>query len=192
MSSSINETVQRTGTGLGTVWAIDTAHSSVEFSVKHMMISTVKGAFQHVEGTITWDGHDFETAQVRARIDTGSITTHNEQRDQHLRTNDFFNAEQWPDIVFESTRVEQHGDDEFKVYGNLTVRDATRPVVLDTEFDGLVEKDAFGKRRAGFTATTDINRKDFGINWNAALETGGVLVGDKVKITLHIAAVQQD
>ncbi len=178
-------------TATATTWAIDSAHSNVEFSVKHMMISTVKGMFQHVEGTIQWDGQNVESASVNARIDSSSITTFNEMRDNHLRTNDFFNAEQWPDITFKSTRVEQDGDD-IKVYGDLTIRDVTRPVVLDTEFEGLVEKDAFGKRRAAFTATTEINRKDFGVNWNAALETGGVAVSDKVKVTLHIAAVRQD
>jgi len=192
MKSSISEVVQSPKTDLGTIWAIDAAHSNVEFRVKHMMISTVKGAFQTVEGTITWDGQHFETANVRARIDTGSITTYNEMRDNHLRTNDFFNAEQWPDITFESTRVEPDGDNAFKVYGNLTIRDVTKPVVLDTEFDGLMEKDAFGKRRAAFTAETEINRKEFGIVWNGAIEGGGVVVGDKVKVTLHIAAVQQD
>jgi polyisoprenoid-binding protein YceI len=188
-TSEVTRTAAATGV---TTWAIDGAHSNVEFAVKHMLISTVKGSFQHVEGTITWDGKRFDSAQVSARIDSSSITTYNEMRDNHLRTNDFFNAEQWPDITFRSNRVEPTGDDEFKVYGDLTIRDVTRPVVLNTEFDGLVEKDGYGKRRAGFTATTEINRKDFGVNWNAALETGGFAVGDKVKVTLHIAAVPQE
>lgn len=179
-------------TSVATTWAIDSAHSNVEFSVKHMMISTVKGMFQHVEGTVQWDGKNFETASVHARIDSSTITTFNEMRDNHLRTNDFFNAEQWPDMTFTSTRIEPDGDDEFKIYGDLTIRDVTRTVVLETEFEGLMEKDAFGKRRAAFTATTDINRKDFGINWNGTIEAGGVVVGDKVKVTLHIAIVQQD
>jgi polyisoprenoid-binding protein YceI len=174
-----------------TTWAIDTAHSNVEFSVKHMMISTVKGAFRTVEGTIHWDGQNLESASVEARIDSSSITTFNEMRDNHLKTNDFFNAEQWPDMTFKSTRIEPHGDDEFKVYGDLTIRDVTKPVVLDTEFEGLMEKDAFGKRRAAFTATTNINRKDFGVSWNGAIESGGVVVGDKVKVTLNIAAVAE-
>jgi polyisoprenoid-binding protein YceI len=156
-----------------------------------MLVSTVKGAFQHVEGTIDWDGRTFETARVRARIDASSVTTYNEMRDNHLRTNDFFNAEQWPDITFESRRVEVTGDDEFKVYGNLTIRDVTRPVVLDAEFDGLIDKDAYGNTRSAFSATTTINRRDFGVNWNAALEAGGFAVGDKVTVNLHIAAVPQ-
>lgn len=179
-------------TSVATTWSIDTAHSNVEFSVKHMMISTVKGMFQQVEGTVTWDGQNFETASVTARIDSSSITTFNEMRDNHLRNNDFFNAEQWPDMTFQSTQIEPDGDDEFKLHGNLTIRDVTQPVVLDTEFEGIMEKDAFGKRRSAFTAQTTINRKDFGVNWNGAIESGGVVVGDKVKVTLHIALVQQD
>lgn len=175
-----------------TTWAIDSAHSNVEFSVKHMMISTVKGMFQQVEGTIQWDSQNVESASVNARIESSSITTFNDMRDNHLRTNDFFNAEQWPDVTFRSTRVEPTGDGTFKVYGDLTLRDVTRPVVLDTELEGIMEKDAFGKRRAAFTATTEISRKEFGVNWNGAIEGGGVVVGDKVKITLNIAAVQED
>jgi len=178
-------------TGLKT-WSIDSAHSNVEFSVKHMMISTVKGMFQNVEGTAKWDGSNFETASVEARIDTSSITTFNEMRDNHLRTNDFFNSEQWPDITFRSTGVEAKGDDEFVVHGDLTIRDVTQPVKLKAEFEGLMERDAFGKRRAAVTAETSINRGDFGINWNGAIEAGGVVVGDKVKVTLHIALVQNE
>jgi len=177
---------------VATTWSIDSAHSNVEFSVKHMMISTVKGMFQNVEGTVNWDGQNRESASVEARIDSSSITTFNEMRDNHLRTNDFFNAEQWPDMIFQSTRVEPKGDDEFQVHGNLTIRDVTKPVVLDTEFEGMMEKDAFGKRRAAFTAETTINRKDYGINWNGTIEAGGVVVGDKVKVTLHIALVQDE
>lgn len=173
-------------------WDIDAAHSNVEFSVKHMMISTVKGQFSDVEGAIQWDGQNFENAAVNARIDTSTITTFNEMRDNHLRNNDFFDSEQWSDITFASNRIEPAGDGEFKVHGDLTIRDITRPVVLDTEFDGIMERDAFGKRRSAFTATTEVNRKDFGVNWNGAIEGGGVVVGDKVKITLHIAAVQRD
>ena len=175
-----------------TTWAIDTAHSNVEFTVRHMMISNVKGMFQNVEGTVEWDGRSFETASVNARIDASSVTTFNEMRDEHLRTNDFFNAEQWPHITFESTRIEPVSDDRFKIHGDLTIRDVTKPVVLDTEFEGLMEKDAFGNRRAAFTATTEINRKEFGVNWEGVIESGGVVVGDKVKITLHIAIVQSD
>jgi polyisoprenoid-binding protein YceI len=177
---------------VATTWAIDSAHSNVEFSVKHMMISTVKGMFQHVEGTAQWDGKHFDTAKVEARIDSSAVTTFNEMRDNHLRTNDFFNAEQWPDMTFTSTRIESKGDENFKIHGDLTIRDVTKPVVLDADFEGLMEKDAFGKRRAAFTATTEINRREFGVNWNGTIEAGGVVVGDKVKVTLNIAAVANE
>ena len=174
-----------------TTWAIDSAHSNVEFSVKHMMISTVKGQFSTVTGTLEFDPARPETASVDASIDTASVTTFNQMRDNHLRTNDFFNAEQWPAITFKSTKVEPAGEDRFRIFGDLTIRDTTKPVVLDAELDGIVAKDAFGKRRAAFTATTEINRKEFGVNWNAVVEGVGVTVSDRVKITLHIAAVQE-
>lgn len=172
-----------------TTWTIDAAHSTVEFSVKHMMISTVKGQFGAVEGKIWMDEANPANSRAEAKIDAQTITTHNEMRDNHLRTNDFFNAEEFRYITFKSTKVEPKGD-EFKVYGDLTIRDVTKPVVLDVELDGIMEKDAFGKRRAAFSATTSINRKEFGVNWNGAIEGGGVVVGDKVKIELHIAATQ--
>lgn len=172
-------------------WTIDSVHSNVEFSVKHMMISTVKGQFSDLEGAIRFDANDPESSFVEASIDTASITTFNEQRDEHLRTNDFFNAEQYREITFKSNQVEVVDEDRLKVHGDLTIRDVTKPVVLDTEYEGQIV-DAYGQQRASFTATTEISRSDFGINWNAALETGGVVVSDKVKVTLHIAAVQQD
>jgi polyisoprenoid-binding protein YceI len=131
------DTVTATQIKTGT-WTIDSAHSNVEFSVKHMMISTVKGQFSNVEGTIQLDADQPEKSAVNAKIDTSSITTFNEQRDEHLRTNDFFNAEQWPDMTFQSTKVEQVSDDRSKVHGDLTIRDVTKPVVLDTEFDGQI------------------------------------------------------
>jgi polyisoprenoid-binding protein YceI len=174
-----------------TTWAIDPIHSNVEFSVKHMMIATVKGQFSQVEGTIQFDEAHPETASVMAAIDATSVTTFNEMRDNHLRTNDFFNAEQYPAITFQSTRVEPVNEDRLRVYGELTIRDVTRPVVLDTEYEGRI-LDAFGNQRVAFTATTEINRKDYGVNWNGAIEGGGVVVSDKVKITLHIAAVRRD
>ncbi len=189
MTTSVNtQASAQVGTS---VWAIDSAHSNVEFSVKHMMISTVKGQFADVKGTIRFDETNPEAAYVEASIGTASVTTFNEQRDQHLRTNDFFNAEQYREITVKSTKVERAGNNRYRVYGNLTIRDVAQPVVLDTEYEGQI-RDAFGKQRAAFTASTEINRKDFGVNWNAAIETGGVVVGDKVKVTLHIAAVRQD
>lgn len=173
-----------------TTWTIDPAHSSVEFKVKHMMISTVKGQFGAVEGTITIDEANLANSSVDAKIDTQSVTTHNEMRDNHLRTNDFFNAEEFRYITFKSTKIELEGDEEFKLYGDLTIRDVTKPIVLEAELDGFMDKDAFGKRRVAFSAETDINRKEFGVNWSGAIEGGGVVVGDKVKVELNIAATQ--
>jgi polyisoprenoid-binding protein YceI len=179
-----------TATQTATTWAIDTAHSSAEFAVKHMVVTTVKGRFAIADGAIQIDGQAPERSTVTANIDVASVDTGMEQRDAHLRSDDFFNAEQYPVMAFASTKVEGSGD-EWKLYGDLTIRDVTRPVVLDVEFEGQ-GKDAYGKDRAGFTATTKINRRDFGVNWNGVIETGGVVVSDSVKITLNIAAVRQD
>jgi polyisoprenoid-binding protein YceI len=172
-------------------WSIDGAHSIAEFAVKHMMISTVKGRFRDLSGTVQIDERHPESSSVDAAIETASIDTGVEQRDAHLRSEDFFDAERFPRITFRSTSVAREDDDEWQVYGDLTMHGVTRPVVLDLEFEGETI-DAWGKRRAAFTATTTINRHDFGLNWNGVIEAGGVVVQDKVKITLHIAAVLQD
>ncbi len=170
-------------------WNIDPAHSIAEFAVRHMMVSTVKGRFGSLEGAIEADEANPLASSVRATIDVASIDTHDEQRDAHLRSDDFFNAEKYPHITFVSKRVERVDDENYRVVGDLTIRDVTKEVVLDTEFEGQV-RDPYGNQRAGFTATTQINRGDFGVNFNGVLETGGVIVGDKVKITLHIEAVR--
>jgi polyisoprenoid-binding protein YceI len=170
-------------------WNIDASHSIAEFAVKHMMVSTVKGRFGTLEGAIEADEADPLSASVRASIDVASITTNEPQRDAHLRSDDFFNAEKFPRITFASKRVERVDDENYRVVGDLTIRDVTREVVLDTEFEGQV-RDPYGNQRSGFTATTQINRSDFGISFNGVLETGGLIVSDKVKITLHIEAVR--
>ena len=179
---------QRTATA-ATTWAIDTPHSNIEFGIKYMMISTMKGAFRTVAGTVIWDGQNFDTASVDVRIDSASITMFNDMLDDRIKQNDFFDTEQWPEIAFKSSRIEPAGDSHFQVHGDLTLRGVTQPVILATDFDGLVESDMFGKRRAAFTATTDINRADFGLTWNAPLESGGVAVSDTVRITIYIATV---
>lgn len=176
-----------TATTTGT-WTIDSAHSVAEFSVKHMMVSTVKGRFREVEGALSIDEERPERSSVSATIAAGSIDTGVEMRDNHLRSADFFEAETYPALTFRSTSVERVDDERWRIAGELTIRDVTRPVVLETEFEGQI-RDAYGKQRAAFTATTQINRKDFGLNWNGAIEAGGVVVGDRVKIELHIAAV---
>ena len=171
------------------IWTIDPAHSIAEFSVKHMMISTVKGRFATLEGAAEIDVENPFLSSVRASIDVASITTNEPQRDAHLRSDDFFNAEKFPKITFVSKRVERVDAENYRVVGNLTIRDVTKEVVLDTEFEGQV-RDPYGNDRAGFTATAQISRGEFGVNFNGLLETGGVIVSDKVKITLHIEAIR--
>jgi polyisoprenoid-binding protein YceI len=153
------------------------------------MISTVKGHFSDVAGKVIVEDGDPTTAQVDVTIGVASIDTHVEQRDQHLRSPDFFDVERYPALTFQSTKVERAGDDRYRVHGHLTIRDVTRPVTLDVEGTGGL-RDPWGNERAGYTATARINRKDFGLNWNQALETGGVLVGDDVKISLEVELVR--
>jgi len=171
-------------------WTLDPTHSIAEFSVKHLVVTTVKGRFREVEATLNIDEDNIENSSVTANIDVASIDTNLADRDAHLRSDDFFNAEQYPKINFQSTRVEKVKGDKYLVHGDLTIRDVTRPVALDAEFEGEIN-DPWGNRRAAFTATTQISRKEFGVRWNQALETGGAVVSDNVKITLHIEAVEQ-
>lgn len=172
-------------------WTIDPVHSNVEFAVKHMMVSTVKGHFRSFSGTIDIDEANPEDSSVTASIETASVDTGEAQRDAHLRSADFFDVERFPQMTFRSTRVERVDDTHWKVVGELTIRDVTKDVVLDTEYEGQI-KDAFGKQRAAFTAETVLNRHEFGLNWNGLIETGGVIVGDKVRVTLNIAAVREE
>lgn len=171
-------------------WQIDPSHTLVEFAVRHMMVSTVKGRFGRVAGTIVLDDADLTRSSVRADIDTTSIATGDEQRDGHLRSVDFLATEEFPTIAFVSTRVEPLGEDRARVTGDLTIRGVTREVVLDAELNGQGQS-PFGKQVAGFSARTSISRKDFGLNWNVGLEAGGVLVGDTVKISLEVEATAQ-
>ncbi len=171
-------------------WQIDPSHSLVEFSVKHMVVTTVKGRFTNVTGMIVEDMADITQSAVEVEIDAVSINTHDEQRDNHLRSADFFDAANHPTLTFKSKRVEIISGDEIRVIGDLTIRGSSHEVVLNTTINGQA-KTPFGTEIAGFTAETSINRKDFGLNWNVALETGGFLVSDKIKITLEIEAVKQ-
>lgn len=173
-----------------TTYAIDPMHSSAEFAVKHMMVSNVRGRFRDLEGTIHLDEAEPTRSEVRATIQTASIDTGVEARDNDLRSENFFDAERFPTIRFRSTAVERIDDERWRVRGDLTMRDVTRAVLLETELEG--RGTGFeGEERIGFTAQTSISRKDFGLAYNAVLETGGVVVGDKVRITLHIEAVAQ-
>ena len=173
----------QTRTGIST-WAIDPTHSIAEFAVKHLVVTTVKGRFRDFEGTLHIDEARPENSSVSASIDVASVDTSVPDRDVDLRSDNFFNAEKYPKITFRSTRVERVGDADYKVYGDLTIRDVTKPVILDTEFGGEAD-DPWGGHRAAFTATTEISRMDFGVRWNQLIESGGAVVSDKVKITLE-------
>ncbi len=171
-------------------WNIDNSHSYAEFSVRHMMITNTKGRFTKISGSFDFDEAALTGDSVEATIEVDSIDSHDEKRDGHLRSPDFFDVATFPNITFKSTNVEKTGDNEFKVTGDLTVRDVTKSVVLEVEYNGQ-NKTPWGATVAGFSAKTSINRKDFGLNWNVALETGGWLVGEKVNIALEIEGATQ-
>jgi polyisoprenoid-binding protein YceI len=171
-------------------WEIDPVHSEIAFSVRHLMVATVRGRFNQFQGVIAFDPAHPEQGRVEVTIEAASIDTRNEQRDNHLRSPDFLDAEQYPTITFTSRRIESSGDNRFRVTGDLTLRGVTKEVVLDAEFLG-VTKDPWGGERAGFTARTRLNRHDFGASWNVALEAGGWLVGDTLEVTLDIEAVHE-
>ena len=170
-------------------WAIDASHTNIEFAVKHLMISTVRGHFGGVEGTVTLDGDDLSTARISAEIDASTVTTRNEQRDGHLRSADFFDVENHPKLTFRSTSVDVVSEDELKVTGDLTIRGTTQPVTLDVELEGR-GSDPWGNDRIGFTATTKIRRSEFGLTWNQVLETGGVMVSEDIRIRIESELVR--
>ncbi len=174
--------------GTKTVWNLDPAHTLVEFSAKHLMITTVKGRIAEVEGTIHTNESDPQKSSVEVTLKGASIDTRNDQRDQHLRSGDFLDADTFPEIKFKSKRIE--GDaKEFKLTGDLTIRDVTREVTLDVEYGGRT-RDPWGGERVGFSANGKIDRRDFGLIWNQALETGGVVVGNDIKINIEVEAVK--
>ncbi len=172
-----------------TTWNIDTTHSGIHFSVRHMVIAKVRGSFQKFSGTVSLDEQDLTASSVSVNIDTASINTGVDQRDAHLRSADFFEVEKFPAITFQSTKVEKGPGSGLRVTGKLTLRDVTREVVLDAEQLGI-GKDPWGNVKAAFEAKTSIDRRDFGLKWNQALEAGGVLVGEKIEITLEVQAVK--
>lgn len=169
-----------------TVWKVDPVHSEFTFKVKHMMISTVTGEFENFDVTAETDGDDFTNANVKVEVDVNSIKTKNTDRENHLKSNDFFNAEKYPLITFKS---KSFGGET--LVGDLTIRDVTKEVALGTEFNGIAV-DPYGQTKAGFELNGEINRKEFGLMWNAVTETGNVVVSDKVKIAVNIQLVKQD
>jgi polyisoprenoid-binding protein YceI len=169
-------------------WNIDSAHSGIHFSVRHMVISRVRGAFDKWQGTIQFDEDDPSASRVSVRIDASSIDTREPKRDEHLRSADFFDVANHPEIAFDSRRVEKGKGDRYRVIGDLTIRGTTAEVELDAEYLGA-GVDPWGNRRIGFHARTRLSRKQFGLSWNQVLETGGVLVGDEIEISLDVQAV---
>lgn len=171
-------------------WKIDTTHSQVTFSVKHMMVSTVKGNFHVFGGKLDIDEANPANSWVEAEADVKSVNTRDENRDNHLRSGDFFDAESHPTISFKSKKVEPAGDNEYRVLGDLTIRGVTKEVLFNAEYSGQV-KDPYGNQRAGLSAKTAISRKDFGMTFNGLLESGGAIVGDKVTIEIDLEATKE-
>ncbi len=185
----MNGTVSSSTPGV-TVFTIDPSHSHVEFAVRHLMIATVKGSFKEVEGTVRFDASNPAATEVSVTINPASIDTREPQRDTHLRSGDFFDVEHFPEIRFIGRRTNGTFDDAFELVGDLTIRGITREVVLKVQPEGS-GTDPWGNQRAGYSATAKIRRGDFGLTWNQALEAGGVLVGDEVKISIDVELVKQ-
>ena len=171
-------------------WNIDSVHSVAEFKVKHMMISNVKGNFTGISGTLELDEADVANSKIEATLDAASINTREAQRDTHLKSADFFDVEKFPTLSFRSTRITRTGEDELAVEGDLTIHGVTRKVRFAVEGPTAPGKDPWGNTRIGISATTKINRKDYGLTWNAALETGGILVGEEVTITVEVQFIK--
>jgi len=170
-------------------WTVDPMHTQVEFSAKHMGLMTVKGHFTGVRTAIDLHEDDFTASSVEATIEAGTLITYDQRRDAHLKSPDFLDVEQFPTITFKSTRIERAAHDGYKMTGDLTIRDATRPITLDVVYSGQA-KDPMGGVHAGFSASTTIKRKDWGLTWNVALETGGLLVSEDVKLALEVEVVK--
>lgn len=173
-----------------TKWASDATHSELGFKIKHLMITNVSGSFKDFEVEMTSQQDDFGTAQVSVVARMNSINTNNNQRDEHLRNSDFFEVEKYPDMLFTSTKIEKLDEETFYLYGNLSLKGITKPVKLNVEYSG-VTKDPWGGERAGFIVTGKINRSEWNVSFNAALETGGVVLGEEVKINAEIQLVKQ-
>ena len=170
-------------------WTVDASHSSIEFSVKHMMIANVRGSFHTFTANVIADAADLTTAEIDFSIDVNSIDTRDTGRDGHLRSGDFFDVENHPNLTFKATSIARKSSDDYTMIGDITIHGVTLPISFDVTFEGE-GKDPWGNERAGFSATASLNRKDFGLNWNSVLETGGVLVGEQVKIHVQLEAIK--
>jgi polyisoprenoid-binding protein YceI len=173
-----------------TKWILDPTHSELQFKIKHLMISTVTGQFNKFSGTAETDGEDFTTAKVDFNADVNSITTNNEQRDAHLKNSDFFDEANHPQLTFKSEKLQKINNEEYKLYGTLTIRGISKKIIVDVELGGITT-DPWGNTRAGFTVTGKVNRHDFGVSFGAVTETGGLLLGDEVKIIANVQFVKQ-
>ena len=178
-------TLDLTGT-----WDLDPSHSRLGFAARHAMVATVRGGFNVFSGVIVLDHANPEKTTAEVEIDAASISTGNDQRDGHLRSADFLDVEQFPTLTFRSTSAEQVDQDTYRMVGDLTIKGQSRPVTLELDFQGS-SLDPFGNTRAGFEGRTTINRKDWGLSWNVAIEGGGILVGEKVKIELDVSAIKR-
>lgn len=179
-----------TATEVKTTWSIDPAHSEIQFKVKHMMVSTVTGAFNEFEGMVETENDGFEGADVRFSANVGSIDTNNAQRDEHLKSDDFFNAARYPKLTFQSKSFTKKAEGNYRLSGDLTIRNHTHEVELNVEYFGTAV-DPYGQAKAGFEITGKINRKDYGLKWSAVTEAGGVVVSDEVRLALNIQLVKQ-
>lgn len=168
-----------------TKWSIDKAHSKVQFSATHLIISEVTGEFKNFDGSIETSGDDFSNAKVNFTMDVNSISTDNEQRDNHLKSDDFFNAQKFPKMTFVGKSMQKVGDNKYKLVGDLTIRDITKQIVLDVTYNGTV-KDPWGNTKAGFKITGELNRFDYNLKWNALMEAGGAVVGKMIGITINL------
>src|SRR5947209_1113620 len=172
-------------------WRIDPQHTAAQFSVRHLAISTVRGQFSNVKGTVQWDDEDITKSTVDISIDVNSVDTREPKRDAHLKSADFFDAAKYPEMTFKSKKIEKAADGKLKVTGDLTIRGTTREVILDVDGPTNPIKDMQGMQRAALTATTKINRQDYGVKWNATMDNGGVVVGDEISIVIDLEMIKQ-
>lgn len=173
-----------------TTWKIDPAHTEIEFKARHLMITNVTGNFTSFEGSVETEDDHFEKAKISFSADVDSIDTGEPQRDAHLKSNDFFNAAEYPKLTFESTKIEKSDDEHYAIWGTITIRGTSKLIKLDVESGGVI-KDPWGNTRAGFDLTTKVNRKEFGLSWNALTETGGLVVGDEIRIHCAVEVVKE-
>lgn len=181
--------IMETQTALKTTWAVDPTHSEVQFKVKHLVISTVTGFFRSFEGSVNTDNEDFDGANVEFKLDVDSIDTNQKDRDNHLKSDDFFSAEKYPNLVFENGILSKKGEG-YELAGDLTIKETTKKVLLKAELGGIMV-DPYGNTKAGFEINGKVNRKEFGLSWDAVTEAGGVVVGDEVKLHFNIQVAKQ-